>query len=1115
MRRPGRAGGQAGPRRGRRAGIRGGRPTAEGSDSGRRVETIHTILRKPKEEVTALLKGWNSSDEELRERLQDETQHPDQPQGLPPSEEPTAFDVLRDEVIKYGEFAQTTYDALETKNIYSSRFGRSRLDPDEYLASKSLTLTSDDGRRYKVVTALLYADSGAYKLVESSSQVKNFVGFVAHSDPAENKEVDVAVVWRGTITKGEWLQDIKALMVSWNNGQGIAPLPSQTLPSNPFKVLGINVGLGVGAFGGVAYILSTAVLQDMPLLPSVATAWKLALPLGITAAAISGMLSLGPIQWVTEAGKVPVAAFQWFMFWLEGTWRSRMKFDDPRVSFGFKEMYCDAREDKLASPGSSEGDAPPLGSPRQQVYKELYKILDSVEKSGGRVSSITTTGHSLGGALASLSAFDIAETLREAKKIAKLQLDKQDWKKFEEKSTDRDEMKDAIYRQTEECRQDFIEKLVDGQKAGYELPTVTAVTFAAPRVGDRLFAQRFGPQTLMAPPFAWGPEGLHAINYFTLLDTLPFALGSVALAVGPGLYDNLFWIATTGLAGGLFLQSGQPEAVGGARMLRVRNIHDLVPKVPLGLASGRWFTHGGYEVLRNAYKMKEYRRSSPAPFIGNVPWASVGGRHNLEVYLRMMDPTRDHALMNKTDDVLVVEKRVPPCWFSPTRNLGLYLQKSSRRWCEWPLHVTRSQKALRHVVEEVLEGTGGFELTLQAALDDKLDVETMDPSKAAEILQEVKDVLERRIREEATGRRGRGRCRTSLPAAGRTVPLYEPRRSCGPCRTCGACRTRGARGLRRRAAHDAARPAAAGPLDVEGLLREWNLMDAEWRPKPEESNNRERMVAWLPRSDQNRGDTGASWPDWCALRDEVGIVRRTIYDAPETKNVFSSRFGQCRLDKDEYLTSRSLTFTSPGGKRYQVKALLYADSGAYKSFKASPQVKNFVGFVGHSDPADGNEVDFAIIWRGTITTGEWFQVLANPARGRRSDPVGVLGHERSAQEELGITVGLSVGAVVGFIILVTGTLQSRPLLPLAAAAWEGAWPLGVTAAVASGLLSAGPKQWAKNMVGLLRAAFQWLWFWLESTWRSRMKFDDPRVSYGFKEMYCDALPTTLASAAFS
>eukprot|EP00850_Spirogloea_muscicola_P008473 SM000045S16218 [mRNA] locus=s45:285021:289060:+ [translate_table: standard] len=790
-------------------------PQAERGDSGQRPDTIHTILRKPKEEVTALLKEWNSSDEELRERLHDEAQHPIQPQALPPSE--TALDVLRNEVIKYGEFAQTTYDALETKNIYSSRFGRSRLDPDDYLTSKSLTLTSDEGRRYKVVTALLYADSGAYKLVETSNEMKNFVGFVAHSDPADNKEVDIAVVWRGTITKGEWLQDIKALMVSWNNGQGIAPVPSWTLSSDVFKMLGINVGLGVGAFAAVAYILSTAILQDMPLLPSVAAAWRLALPLGFMAGAISGMLSLGPKEWVIEAGSLPIVAFQWFIFWLEGTWRSRMNFDDPRVSFGFKEMYCDAREDQLASPQSSEGDAPPLGSPRQQVYHELYKILDSVEKSGGRVRSITTTGHSLGGALAALSAFDIAETLREAKKIVKL--DKQGWKKVEKKSTDRDETKNKIYLQTEECRQDFIEELVDGQKAGYELPTVTAVTFAAPRVGDRLFAERFGPETLMAPPFA--PGGLHAINYFTILDTLPFALGSVALAVGPGLYDNLFWIITTGLAGGIFLQSGQPvriepvaspivlnpnsaccgpasglqpltctpllacqivlvagatwllgpfvagllarfskhpdeqeeaptaeEATEGARMLRVRNIHDLVPKVPLGLASGRWFTHGGYEVLRNAYKMKEYRRDSPAPFIGKVPWASVGGRHNLEVYLRMMDPTRDHALMNKTDDVLVAEKRVPPCWFSPTRNLGLYLQKSSRRWCEWPPHVTRSQKALRHVVEEVLDGIGGFELTLQAALDDKLDVETMDSRKAAEILQEVKDVLERRIREE-------------------------------------------------------------------------------------------------------------------------------------------------------------------------------------------------------------------------------------------------------------------------------------------------------------------------------------------------------------------------------
>jgi hypothetical protein len=53
------------------------------------------------------------------------------------------------------------------------------------------------------------ADSGAYKLVIKEG--RNYVGFIAQgpadsSKPADSKEVDLAVVFRGTITKDEWLQ---------------------------------------------------------------------------------------------------------------------------------------------------------------------------------------------------------------------------------------------------------------------------------------------------------------------------------------------------------------------------------------------------------------------------------------------------------------------------------------------------------------------------------------------------------------------------------------------------------------------------------------------------------------------------------------------------------------------------------------------------------------------------------------------------------------------------------------------------------------------------------------------------------------------------------------------
>jgi hypothetical protein len=55
----------------------------------------------------------------------------------------------------------------------------------------------------------MQADSGAYKLVIKEG--RNYVGFIAvgpaqPDQPHDSKEVDIAVVFRGTITKDEWIQ---------------------------------------------------------------------------------------------------------------------------------------------------------------------------------------------------------------------------------------------------------------------------------------------------------------------------------------------------------------------------------------------------------------------------------------------------------------------------------------------------------------------------------------------------------------------------------------------------------------------------------------------------------------------------------------------------------------------------------------------------------------------------------------------------------------------------------------------------------------------------------------------------------------------------------------------
>eukprot|EP00850_Spirogloea_muscicola_P023556 SM000366S13826 [mRNA] locus=s366:70667:71343:+ [translate_table: standard] len=124
------------------------------------------------------------------------------------------------------------------------------------------------------------------------------------------------------------------------------------------------------------------------------------------------------------------------------------------------------------------------------------------------------------------NALDIAKTIREAKKIVNLRKQLRAGKgltKCLPTETTRSGVKEKPTSGLSIAGRCFL--LEDAQTAGCDLPTVSAVTFAAPRVGDRLFAQRFGPATLMAPPFA---PGWHIITCFTLLDFIPYMCSAMS-----------------------------------------------------------------------------------------------------------------------------------------------------------------------------------------------------------------------------------------------------------------------------------------------------------------------------------------------------------------------------------------------------------------------------------------------------------------------------------------------------------------------------------------------------------------------------------------------------------
>ncbi|BBN18747.1 phospholipase A1 [Marchantia polymorpha subsp. ruderalis] len=220
--------------------------------------------------------------------------------------------VLRGEMMRYGEFAQATYDAFDSDS--HSRFcGSCKYNKKHLLEKIGLK-----NRGYEV-TDYLYGTCGDNPMAsffqrfdadhkddeKAWSRESNWMGFVAvATDPEEIARLgrrDIVVVWRGTVTKLEWLENLRDYLA-----------PSELDRRN--------------------------------------------------------------------AGETP------------------MNITDLKVEAGFLAVYKTKNE---KSPYTKK-------SARQQVLEAVKRL---VQKYGQEENlSITVTGHSLGSALAKLSAYDIAES---------------------------------------------------------------------------------------------------------------------------------------------------------------------------------------------------------------------------------------------------------------------------------------------------------------------------------------------------------------------------------------------------------------------------------------------------------------------------------------------------------------------------------------------------------------------------------------------------------------------------------------------------------------------------------------------------------------------------------
>ncbi|XP_058197445.1 phospholipase A1-Igamma1, chloroplastic [Rhododendron vialii] len=130
---------------------------------------------------------------------------------------------LRREIVKYGEFAQATYDAFDFDSFSefcgSCRYSRNRLFEKLGLTKHGYTVSN-------YIYAMSHVDVPQWlersRLGETWSKDSNWMGFVAVSDEEESRRIgrrDIVVAWRGTVAPSEWYEDMQRKLEAIGHGE--------------------------------------------------------------------------------------------------------------------------------------------------------------------------------------------------------------------------------------------------------------------------------------------------------------------------------------------------------------------------------------------------------------------------------------------------------------------------------------------------------------------------------------------------------------------------------------------------------------------------------------------------------------------------------------------------------------------------------------------------------------------------------------------------------------------------------------------------------------------------------------------------------------------------------
>ncbi|KNA16039.1 hypothetical protein SOVF_092820 [Spinacia oleracea] len=129
---------------------------------------------------------------------------------------------LRRELIKYGEFAQATYDAFDF-DPYSEYCGSCRYNRNKLFEKLGLTRHGYNVTKYIYATSQIDLPQWLEKsqVAETWSTHSNWMGFVGVSDDEESKRIgrrDIVVSWRGTVSASEWYEDFQRNLERFGHG---------------------------------------------------------------------------------------------------------------------------------------------------------------------------------------------------------------------------------------------------------------------------------------------------------------------------------------------------------------------------------------------------------------------------------------------------------------------------------------------------------------------------------------------------------------------------------------------------------------------------------------------------------------------------------------------------------------------------------------------------------------------------------------------------------------------------------------------------------------------------------------------------------------------------------